>query len=820
MMYANKILLLLLLAGVSDAFAREYVSHQYSQGLLEIKTSDIPLSIRFLSNNTVEVHYQPEGHQQLPSYSLSSNVRAKKVKIKETSNELVVQSEILQATIQKKPFLISFENQSELLLSEKRGFFFSESAKGRKVGFSFELDSNEKLLGAGERVLGMDRRGYRLPLDNKAHYGYSTYSEQMYFSLPAVMSSKKYLLLFDNTAKGYIDLGKTEKDHLQFEAVSGRTSYIFMARDSYPKLINEYVNITGRQPMPPRWALGNFASRFGYHTETEAREMVSRFEKEDFPLDAIILDLYWFGKDIKGHLGNLAWDRKAFPTPKKMIGDFKAKGVNTILITEPFMLSTANRWDEAVEKNILAKNSEGSPQRFDFYFGNSGLIDVFNPKAQNWLWEIYQNIAGDGAVGVWGDLGEPEAHPDDSLHTLNNGMTVRGDALHNTFGHQWAEMVFTRHEQQYPKQRPFIMMRSGFAGSQRYGMIPWTGDVDRSWNGLKPQVELSLQMGLFGLGYTHSDLGGFAGGETFNKEMYIRWLQYGVFQPIYRPHGQEHIAPEPVMHDEETKNILRRYVKLRYQLLPYNYTLAFENASTGMPLMRPLFFSDENNQQLIDRKDSYMWGDAFFVAPVVSPGVENVQVTLPKGIWFDFWNKKKYLGGGKVKIPTTLDTLPVLVKAGAFIPMVDPVSTTQDYSSHQLKLHYYADASVSNASGYMYEDDGKTHRALEKAHYEILNFSAKQDQANLLISLSRDENKGYEGMPATRQLDLVIHNWQKAPAEIEFAREELAEVTSADQLNAGSYYYNAESSVLSISINWNHSRQYVNIFKKSFDIRK
>jgi len=440
------------------------------------------------------------------------------------------------------------------------------------------------LLGTGQRVVGMDRRGQRLPLYNKASYGYTTEAQQMYFGLPAVLSSKKYLVLFDNSANGFVDLGKTEKDVLQFEAAAGRTSYIVMAAATYPKLIEQYVTVTGKQPLPPRWAFGNFASRFGYRTEAETRAIVDKFASEDFPLDAVVLDLYWFGPDIQGHMGNLAWDKKAFPNPKGMISDFKAKGVNTILITEPFVLSTSKRWDEAVQANALAQDLAGKAKTFDFYFGNTGLVDVFSTQGTAWFEGIYNELADYGVAGWWGDLGEPEVHPSDTIHSIGTA-----DEIHNAYGHRWAELLYQNRLAQQPTQRPMIMMRSGFAGSQRFGMIPWTGDVSRSWDGLKPQVELSLQMGLLGMAYTHSDLGGFAGGEVFDKEMYIRWLQYGVFQPVYRPHAQEQIAPEPVLHDIETKDILREYVKLRYRMLPYNYTLAYQNSSTGMPLMRPLF---------------------------------------------------------------------------------------------------------------------------------------------------------------------------------------------------------------------------------------
>ena len=207
------------------------------------------------------------------------------------------------------------------------------------------------------------------------------------------------------------------------------------------------------------------------------------------------------------------------------------------------------------------------------------MVDVFDKQAQDWFWQYYQKLAEQGVTGWWGDLGEPEVHPGDALHNLN-GVKVKADTVHNVYGHQWAEMVYERLLKFQPETRPFVLMRSGFIGSQRYGMVPWTGDVSRSWGGFKPQVELALQMSLLGLSYIHSDLGGFAGDSPIDSELYIRWLQYGVFQPVYRPHAQENAKPEPIFHDKETKDILREYVKLRYRLMPYIYSLSIENSLT------------------------------------------------------------------------------------------------------------------------------------------------------------------------------------------------------------------------------------------------
>lgn len=777
--------------------AAQYQSHQLQKNQLQVQTDEYQLQLSFKSPGAVEVFYQQSGVKQLPSFALAEPELALPAQLKDEQTALQFGTEQLQVRLQKSPLQLQFYRGNELILKEEAGYFAHQTLRG----FRFALTPDEKLLGGGERVLGMDRRGQRLPLYNKASYGYNGETKQMYFGLPAVLSSKKYALVFDNSASGFLDLGATEKDVLQFEAVAGRTSYLVVTAPTYPQLMQQYVNTTGKQPLPPRWAFGNFASRFGYRTEQQSRDIVQKFHDADFPLDALVLDLYWFGKDIQGHMGNLAWDNEAFPQPKQMIADFKAKGVNTILITEPFVLSSSKRWDEAVAANALAKNLAGQPKRFDFYFGNTGLVDVFSTDGQAWFNGIYNQLAQDGVAGWWGDLGEPEVHPADSIHAIGSA-----DEIHNAYGHQWAAMLYQNRLAQQPKQRPMIMMRAGFAGSQRYGMIPWTGDVDRSWGGLKPQVELALQMGLLGMGYTHSDLGGFAGGEQFDQELYVRWLQYGVFQPVFRPHAQEHIAPEPVLHDQATQDLLRPFVKLRYRMAAYNYTLAYQNSTLGLPLMRPLFFADENQSALMLNKDSYFWGDAFLVTPVTAPGVKSVPVQLPKGVWLDYFSGQRYEGGRTIEQPTSLSTLPVLVKAGAFVPLVPAVQSLSQYSSRQLELHYYHDDSVAAGQGELYEDDGVSPDSLATGQYELLKFNAVHAKGQLQLSLDRT-GLGYTGMPKQRAVTLVLHQLSKASA-IELDGQPLPELSSQAELKAAAtgFYRDKSNNQLWLKLDWTKAR--------------
>ncbi len=783
--------------GTADADFGDYLAHEIGGQSLTIETSRGTIRLTAVDDGAIYVHYVEDGVKQLPSFALDPAIEAVTTAVHDGADSIEFGTDLITAKISKSSARIEFLRNREPLVAEEFGYFATETLRG----FRFELEDGEKILGGGQRVLGMDRRGHRLPLYNRAHYGYTTQSEQMYYGLPAVMSTDRYAIAFDNSATGHLDIGKTESDVLQFEAVAGRTAYLVVTGESYPTLIENLTDATGRQPLPPRWALGNFASRFGYRSEKQTRDVVRRYRKARIPLDAVILDLYWFGPDIKGHMGNLDWDRTAFPNAEDMIADFKEDGVKTITITEPFILNSSTEWDNAVTAGALAQGVNGEPRRFDFYFGNTGLIDVFDEPARDWFASFYNRLYDQGVAGNWGDLGEPEVHPSDTLHNVD-GQQATADEVHNAYGHRWAQMVYENQREAMPTTRPLVMMRAGFVGSQRYGMIPWTGDVDRSWGGLKPQVELSLQMGLLGLAWTHSDLGGFAGGETFDAEMYTRWLQYGVFQPVYRPHAQEHIPPEPVFHDRETQRLVRDAIELRYRLLPYLYTMAFENSTTGMPLMRPVFFEDETDLALVDVRDTYLWGDAFLVKPVTDPGVTDVEVSLPDGVWFDFFDGERHVGGQTISTSVTMETLPVFVRAGSFVPMAELVQTTKDYSSEQLELHYYSDASIANAEGHMFEDDGESFGTIERGDYERLEFRAEQNEDGLALTLSRTHD--YAVQPQTRTIELVVHHLDAAPVSVALNGEP-EKVRRKLPRRGQAAAWNAKTGTLRVRFDWDHS---------------
>ncbi len=767
----------------------DYISNinRYNiDGFIEIPRDNGKYVIKFYSDKIIETSFILEGESFDPnSHAVVLKNKGVEARLVETDSTIIYGVGGTRVNITKEPFNIAYEYNGKELISEKDGYISTDSTEV----LNFNLDKDEVIYGAGSRVVGMNRRGKRLELYNKAHYGYETESELMNFTMPLVLSSKGYAVHFDNAPIGFLDIDSKRDNTLSYETICGRKTYQVVAGDDWKDLMHQYTKLTGKQPLPPRWAFGNFASRFGYHSEKETRETVARFAKDSIPLDAVILDIYWFGEDIKGHMGNLEFLKDSFPTPKQMINDFKKEGVKTILITEPFVLSTSKKWDEAVEKGVLGKDSIGNPFRYDFYFGNTGIIDIYDQKGKDWFWNVYKKYTKDfGVAGWWGDLGEPEVHPSNLQHAA--GMA---DEVHNIYGHDWAKLVQEGYKKDFPDQRPFILMRAGYSGSQRFGMIPWSGDVSRSWGGLKPQTEIALQMGMQGMGYMHSDLGGFAGGETFDPELYTRWLQYGVFQPIFRPHAQEHIAPEPVFHDDKTKELAKKSIELRYSLLPYNYTIAFDNNQTGMPLMRPLFFEDASNRELYELSFAYLWGDNFLVSPIVEAGVVSVDIPFPKGgNWYDFFTGQKYQGGMYKTVPVAKDHIPVFVKAGSFIPMVKPVQTTKHYTTKNITLHYFHDKELESASGKLYDDDGVTPNAFEKGQYEILKFESKSTPDDLSIQFSA--KKGAKHASGNRNITFIVHNIETKPKSL-----------IIDEASS-SFEWNEEDKTIRVTFDWDSAK--------------
>ncbi len=779
---------------------RIYESHKEENEMFTVTTNDGVYQFQFYDSEILETTFIPEG-ENVSSASHAVIMKPKKVETTYSyvGNDITYGSEGISVTITTSPFKISYTYNGDEITSEKRGYYKSahepmELVQGNIVAdetekIEFNLTKDEALYGAGARALDMNRRGYRLPLFNRAHYGYQTDSKLMNYTMPIVVSSNKYMIHFDNAPIGYLDFDSKKDNTLTYETISGRKTYQIIVGETWYDLIENYTDLTGKQPMLPRWALGNFSSRFGYHTQKETVETIEKFKEDSIAVDAIILDLYWFGKDIQGTMGNLEFLKDSFPNPKQMIKDLRSNDVETILITEPFILTTSNRWDEAVKANVLAKDSIGKPATYDFYFGNTGIVDIYSDKGNSWFKNIYKGLSNKGVTGFWGDLGEPEVHPGWVQHA-----TGSADEVHNTYGHDWAKLVYEASVEAQPNKRPFILMRAGYSGSQRYGMIPWTGDVSRSWGGLQAQPKISLQMGMQGIAFMHSDLGGFAGA-NLDDELYVRWLQYGVFQPIYRPHAQEDVPSEPVFRSDKAKRLAKYAIEMRYRMLPYNYNLMAQNHMEGTPLMRPLFFEEPDNPELFGYSEAYLWGNDILVSPVLEAGKKTQDVYFPNGsYWFNIENNEAIKGGQTKTVELHEAYIPTYIRAGAFMPLAQSsMQSTKDYDANYIQLQYYNHESVMESEREFYFDDGETLNPIEKEQYQILEFEVEKGKRCMEIEFEAKTAKNYKA--ETKTIELTLHNIPKAPKRIKIGK---------DKVNGT---YNSKYKTLTLNVVWDTSEE-------------
>lgn len=666
-------------------------------------------------------------------------------------------------------------------------------ADGKQV-MTLSTPGNESFYGAGERGFHFNLAGDTLVMFNKQNYGYTAGEErikQMNITMPILISSLGYAIIFDDYAAAslvaghpleYITESRQPVDYYFVNGVEGDSQQARL-----DNLVKQISSITGRQELPPLWSLGYITSKYGYHTQAETEGVIDTLKTAGYPVDGIVLDLYWYGKEQD--MGRLAWDPEQWPDHKKMLSDLKSKGVNLVAISQPYVLRNGraiDNYNELAPKGLFVRDSLGRPGEVAIWVGEGGMFDVSNPDTRIWLANRYKELTDGGITGWWGDLGEPEVHPDSLVH--HNGLSAR--EYHNLYGNDWSSIIYDMFKQEYPDRRLMTMMRGGTVGLQRYNVFPWSTDVSRSWGGLQPQVTIMLNSGLSGLGYMSHDVGGFAidPEHPYDPELYVRWLQLGTFSPILRTHAQQ--IAEPYKYPDH-QDIIIPLIKERYAWLPYNYTLAFENATAGQPLVRPLNYYDPASNQYDDITDEYLWGRDVLVAPVMTQGTTEREIVFPTGTWIDPANTANiYQGGDTIIYPAPLAVLPMFIRGGAFIPRADyEMTNTGDYRTDSYTIDFYPVAGASD--GMIFEDDMSTPTTISEGRYTLLRFNADVNASDIVVDMKAENgSESYVNPSLKKELKFVIHNITAKPKSVSFDGRKVK------------YAYDRATSRLTISVNW------------------
>lgn len=698
-----------------------------------------------------------------------------------SGQEYVVESPTTKVVVDKETGKVSFfRANGEPLLSEA----FNAMKDGDEQTIAFLTPEGDNFYGAGEKGHDMTLNGSDLLLYNRANYGYGDGDprlSQANINMPYIVSDNGYGLLMDDYAKAKLTLGN---DTITYRTISTKPlSYYFINGDgTLAGATENFMNLVGKQPLPPFWTLGYITSKYGYHNEREAYGAIDSLKQRGYPVDGMVLDLYWYG--VETDMGRLAWDEKQWPDHKKLLADMKAKGIHVIPIHQPYINKTGalDNYNLLESKGLLTKDADGNTKDVTTWVGEAGMFDIANPDTRDWMWSRLKPLTEEGLSGWWGDLGEPEVHPVEIVHA--NGESA--EEYHNYYGNEWSKMIYDGLREDFPDMRPMLMMRGGTTGLQQYSVFPWTSDVARSWEGLQAQNKLMLSSGLSGLGYMSNDVGGFAIDKEhpYDPELYVRWIQAGTFSPVLRTHAQD--KPEPY-HYPRQEAIIKKFIQTRYQWLPYNYTLAYENATKGYPLMRQVnFYGDNEDGEYAHISDEYLWGDNVLVAPVTAKGARTRKVEFPAGEWID-WNNplKTYHGGTTATVAAPLATLPMFVRAGSFIPLtMQKMENTAEHDPSQLTVKYFPSKEWTEYT--LFDDNRISPTSLEEGEYQLITFGGSKEGNEVTVEINTEGS--YKEMPAVRMITMEIINVAR-PKSVEIDGEASKE-----------YSFNAATRTLSVKV--------------------
>jgi len=628
------------------------------------------------------------------------------------------------ATIRQSPLRIEFATPNGRALNaddKTRGMGW----EGTKCRSYRALNADENFFGCGEKTSPLNKRGSRTAFWNTDDPDHTCATEALYVSIPFLISTRPgahYGIFWDNTHHSHFNLGQVEnEDHYILESDAGEIDYYFFAGDSVPELVRAYTDLTGRMWMPPRWALGFQQSRWSYRSADEVMEVAGNFRKRRIPCDAIYCDIdYMDGYRV------FTWNPKTFSHPRKMIQALRGMGFRVVTIIDPGVKNDDGYavCRDGKGKGMFLKNPDGSWFTGNVWPGECVFPDFTSPRVRQWWGPWHKTLLDDGVAGIWNDMNEPAVwnHPGRTMpldipHEYESQPATHRRA-HNVYGFNMARACHDALRALQPDQRPFVITRAAYAGIQRYSMV-WTGDNQSLWEQFAMSIPECINLSLSGVAFCGPDVGGFA--RDCTGELLARWTQAGAFFPFFRNHtatGTRH--QEPWTFGKQVEDICRRYISLRYQLLPYLYNLFHEAALDGAPIIRPLFweFPDDPNGYAVD--DQFLLGPSLLVAPVTRLGARMRAVYLPAGSqWYDYWTRRKHAGGQYVAAKAPLDRLPIFVRAGSIIPMTEPIQYVDQKPINQIFLDVYPG---KKTTGHLYEDDGSSFD-YERGAYSLTRFA-------------------------------------------------------------------------------------------------
>jgi alpha-D-xyloside xylohydrolase len=787
-------LMLLLLMFLSVGIQAQ--SYQKTDLGIKAKINSTDVEIQFYGPTTVRVLKSPEGKIfTKESLSVVERPQATKFTVNQQGDVVSLKSDKLKVDVDVKSGKIAYSTLAgaQLLSEKESGATFTDfndvGSKTYTVNQSFTLDNDEAIYGLGQQQRGkLSLRNTKL---NMVQGNTDDY-------VPFLVSTKGYGLFWDNYSPTVFE---DKPEYTSFKSdVGDCIDYYFMFGGNIDGSIAGMRDLTGQAPMFPLWTFGYWQSKERYKSQNELVGVVNKYREIGVPLDGIIQDWQYWGNN---YLWNaMEFLNSEFSNPKKMVEDIHNMNAHLIISIWSSFGPQTKQYREMEPKGMLMNFGTWPQSGLDSWPPNreypSGVepYDPYNPEARDIYWKyLNKGLFSLGIDGWWMDSSEPDHldfKPSDfDLKTyLGSFRKVR-----NAFPLMTVGGVAEHQRGTSSDKRVFILTRSAFAGQQRYGANTWSGDVNSSWQSLRNQIPAGLNFSMSAIPYWNTDIGGFFA-SAYNRgwsegvknpsfqELYVRWLQFGAFTPMMRSHGTD--IPREIYNfgkkGETIYDAIAKTINLRYSLLPYIYTTAWRVTNNQSTIMRALVM-DFKDKKVVDMNNEYMFGKSILVAPIVNAQytpetivksneqtgwdkkdvsndtksqpvtfteAKSTKVYLPEGTaWYDFWTNKKIDGGQEIVKTTTIDEIPLYLKAGSIIPFGPQVQYATEKKWDNLEIRVYPG---SNGEFTLYEDENDNYN-YEKGAYSTITFTWNDAKRALTIN---DRKGSFSGMLTTRNFNIVV----------------------------------------------------------------
>ena len=661
--------------------------------------------------------------------------------VSDTGGTVTITTALMQANVTTATGLVTFADPAgNVLLSEASKKVSPATVEGvatNTVATAWKSPANEALFGLGQHQDGViNRKGSTLVMQQA----------NTEIQIPLVVSNKGYGVLWDNPSTTNFSGNAAGNTQYSFSSETGdMVDYYYFYGPTIDRVIALYRTATGAAPLFPKWAYGLFQSKDHYTSSADLLSVDTGYRKNNIPVDVIVQDWqYW----TPYAWGSQLMDPGRYPDPAATVTQLHTDNIHTMISIWPQYQTraTATVAGELDPFNALNAINALYP---DSSGGQYHYYDVFNSMARTIAYQYdHDRLIGKyGWDGIWADCTEPQGYPDGvNVHSATTALG-KGAFYMNAYPLEHSRGTYEGWRSMGPNnKRVYVLTRSGFAGQQRYAAGCWSGDINATAAVFAAQIPGGLSFAISGMPYWTTDIGGYFG--TPSEELFTRWFQFGAFCPTFRIHGMASKELYGSQWSAQGKANMLLVDQLRYRLMPYIYSLAWQVTSAGYTIMRPLVFDFQNDANVYGIKDQFMFGPALLVNPVTAMGATTRSVYLPSGTWYDFWTGSTVTGGSTTMADAPLGQMPLYVKGGSIVPMGPMIQyATQSIDPLEIRIYEGQDATFT-----LYEDEGDTYD-YESGMHSTIKFSWSESAKQLTIGASAGS---YPGMPKTRTFNVVF----------------------------------------------------------------